>query len=262
MPKRINIKGAIVSSDIAWIYDLFEIEHTSPKTVLNQIEGANGDDLEVIINSGGGDVHAASEIYTDLKSYEGSVETRIVGLAASAASVIAMAGDKGKVKMTPTGEMMIHNSSTYYGGDHRDMSKASQMLQNTDRTIANAYRLKSGMEEKELLELMGEETWLTPQDALEKGLIDEIMFENEIKLSASSGIANLIPQEVIDGIRQGKLNKVPAGKNEQGIDKETVKNMFADFKKDILNELQSKNIEPNEPKPAATTQSKRKGFIF
>ncbi|WP_117161337.1 head maturation protease, ClpP-related [Paraliobacillus sp. X-1268] len=261
MPKRINVKGAIVSSDIAWIYDLFDIEHTSPKTILDQIEEANGDDLEVIINSGGGDVHSASEIYTDLKSYAGSVETRIVGLAASAASVIAMAGDKGKVRMTPTGEMMIHNSSTIARGDHRDMSKSAQMLQNTDKTIANAYRLKSGMEEKELLELMGEETWLTPQDALGKGLIDEIMFENEFKLSASSGVANLIPQEVIDGIRQGKLNQA-TDKPQQGIGKEAVKQMFTEFKKEILNELKENNKEPNEPKSSAPMQNKRKGFIF
>ncbi|SDM14843.1 head maturation protease, ClpP-related [Sediminibacillus halophilus] len=261
MAKRINVKGAIVSSDVAWIYELFDVEHTSPKMIADQIDSANGEDLEVIINSGGGEVYAASEIYHDLKTYAGSVETRIVGLAASAASVIAMAGDKGKVKMAPTAELMIHNASMISQGDHRDMSKSAEMLKNTDRTIANAYRLKSGIEEKELLELMGEETWLTPQDALEKGLIDEIMFENEIKLSASSGVANLIPQEVIDGIRQGKLNKI-SDKPEQGINQDTIKQMFADFKKEILDELQPNNNEPNEPKPSAPTQNKRKGFIF
>lgn len=259
MPKRINVKGAIVPNDASWIYDLFEIDHTSPKMVLDQIEAANGDDLEVIINSGGGDVHSASEIYTDLKSYTGSVETRIVGLAASAASVVAMAGDKGKVRMTPTGEMMIHNSSTGYRGDHRDMSKASQMLQNTDKTIANAYRLKSGMEEKELLDLMGEETWLTPQDALEKGLIDEIMFENDIKLSASSGFTNLIPQEVIDGIRQGKLNKKPTS---ESVTKETINQMFADFKAEIKNESQQNTAPQNqEPTPAEPKQNMSKLFL-
>lgn len=258
MPKRINVKGAIVSSDIAWIYDLFEIEHTSPKMIFDQIEEANGDSLEVIINSGGGDVHSASEIYTDLKSYAGRVETRIVGLAASAASVIAMAGDR--VLIAPTGEMMIHNSSTGSRGDHRDMSKTSEMLQNTDKTIANAYRLKSGLEEKELLDLMGEETWLTPQDALGKGLVDEIMFENEIKLSASSGVTNLIPQEVIDGIRQGKLNKESNSK--QFIDKEAVKQMFAEFKQEILAELQQNTKPTNEPSDPAPTQKTRKGFIF
>ncbi|SFP81643.1 hypothetical protein SAMN05421839_1814, partial [Halolactibacillus halophilus] len=100
-----------------------------------------------------------------------------------------------------------------------------------------------------------------PQDALEKGLVDEIMFENEIKLTASASVSNLIPQEVIDGIRQGKLNKVP-GESEQPLDKETVKNMFAEFKKEILNELKENNINQNEPTPTATKQSKRKGFIF
>ena len=255
MSKRINVKGAIVSSDVAWIYELFDMEHTSTQMVLDQINEANGDDLEVVINSGGGEVHAASEIYTELKSYEGSVETRIVGLAASAASVIAMAGDKGKVKMAPTGEMMIHNASAISQGDHRDMSKASDMLQKTDKTIANAYRLKSGLEEKELLDLMAEETWLTPQEALEKGLIDEIMFDNEIKLSASTGAVNLIPQEVIDGIRQGKLNKKSISSSNT-IDKETIKQMFADFKQEILNELQ-----PNNQQIEAPVNNKPKRFL-
>lgn len=254
MPKRINVKGTIVSSDVAWIYELFDIEHTSPKMIVDQIEDANGDNLEIVINSGGGEVYAASEIYYDLKSYAGRVETRIVGLAASAASVIAMAGDK--VMIAPTAEMMIHNSSMGYRGDHRDMGKASEMLQNTDKTIANAYRLKSGMDEKDLLELMGNETWLTPQDALEKGLVDEIMFENEIKLTANSGVANLIPQEVIDGIRQGKLNKA-TDKTGQTLDKETVKNMFSEFKKDILSELKENNIEPNK----APVNKKPKRFL-
>lgn len=259
MPKKINVKGAIVSSDIAWIYDLFDIEHTSPQSISQQIEDAENDSLEVVINSGGGEVYAASEIYTELKSYNGQVETKIVGLAASAASVIAMAGDK--VLIAPTAEMMIHNSSMGSRGDHREMSKASQMLKNTDKTIANAYRLKSGMEEQELLDLMADETWLTPQDALEKGLVDEIMFQNDIKLTANAGVSNLIPPEVIEGIRQGKLNKGPE-KRSQGMDQSMIKDMFAEFKREILNELQLNNSQTNEPQATAPKQKKRTGFIF
>lgn len=242
---RIDVKGAIVSNDVDWIYDLFDIEYTSPRKITDAIAEADGENLEVIINSGGGEVYAASEIYTELKSYSGHVETRIVGLAASAASVIAMGGDA--VKMAPTGEMMIHNASMYTGGDHRDMSKASEMLHNTDKVIANAYRLKSGLEEEELLKLMGEETWLTPQDALEKGLIDEIMFENEFKLSASAGVANLIPQEVIDGIRSGKLNKAVSPST--NINKDTLKQSLQELKEEIKNELKEEQLNNKNPEP-------------
>ena len=112
--------------------------------------------MEVIINSGGGSVFAASEIYTTLKSYMGNVIVKIVGLAASAASVVAMAGTK--VLMSPTAQMMIHNVTTYAEGDYRDMEHTAVILKNANDTIANAYRLKSGKTQEELLALMDDET--------------------------------------------------------------------------------------------------------
>ena len=138
MAKKINIKGPIVSDSDAWIYEWFGIEATCPKMVDEAIEKANGEELEVIINSGGGSVFAGSEIYTALKSYAGNVVVRIVGLAASAASVIAMAGKK--VLMSPTAQMMIHNVTTYADGDYRDMEHTAEILRNANDTIANAYR--------------------------------------------------------------------------------------------------------------------------
>jgi ATP-dependent protease ClpP protease subunit len=250
--KRIEIKGVIISNDVAWIYEMFDIEHTTPKKVTDSINEADNEDLEVIINSGGGDVHVASEIYTELRSYAGNVITKIVGLAASAASVIAMAGNR--TLMAPTGEMMVHNAATVAWGDYRTMDQASDMLQVTNKTIANAYRLKSGLEENELLELMNKETWLTPQDAKEKGLIDEIMFENEIKLSASSGVANMIPQEVIDGIRNGKLNK---NNNETGT-KEIIENLKSEIEelKNTVSSFVSDSQKNNKPPKDEPTQNK------
>lgn len=257
MRHKVNIKGAIVASSDKWIYDLFDIEATSPKDVTKAIEEANGSDLEVIINSGGGSVFDGSEIYYELKNYHGDVEGRIVGLAASAASFIAMGCDT--LKIAPTGQMMVHNSSTFAMGDYHEMDKASEMLQNTNKTIVNAYRLKSGLEEQELLELMDKETWMTPQFAKEKNLVDEIMFEDpNIKLSASASVGGLIPQKVIDGLRNGVVEKQNSS---NGISEQKLKQMFADFKEEFKNELQNNNNESNEPKPSATTQ-KRKGFIF
>jgi len=205
MAKKVDVKGPIVSSDESWIYDWFGIENTSPKSVNKAIEEANGDELEVEINSGGGSVFAGSEIYTALRSYQGNVTVKIVGLAASAASVIAMAGKK--VVMSPTAQMMIHNVSSRASGDYRDMEHTAEILKNANETIANSYRLKSGMSQEELLAMMDKETWMTADKAKEYGLIDEVMFENQIQLVASTGYSGLLPNEVINKMRNKLQNE-------------------------------------------------------
>lgn len=202
---KISVKGPIIDSDDQWIYDWFEVEATSPKKVIDLINQAkNNEDLEVEINSGGGSVFAGSEIYTTLKSYGGKVITKVIGLAASAASVIAMAGDK--IEISPTGQIMIHNASGGFGGDYREMEKGAEILKNVNATISNAYRLKTGLSNAELLEMMNKETWLTPQQALEKKFVDEIMFTNDIKLVASVN-NGMLPQEVINKMKMELKNK-------------------------------------------------------
>jgi len=202
---KVKIKGPIISNSDAWIYEYFGIEATSPSMIDKAIEKANGEDLEVEINSGGGSVFAGSEIYTALKSCKGNVTVKIVGLAASAASVIAMAGKK--VTMSPTAQMMIHNVSSCAAGDYREMEHTAEILKNANDTIANAYRLKTGKEQKELLSLMDKETWMTAQKAKELGFIDEVMFE-DIQLAASTSYSGLLPPEVIAKMRNTVKNPV------------------------------------------------------
>lgn len=191
---RVDIKGVIVSNDEKDIYDMFGIEATCPDDVISKIDVANGEDLTVVINSGGGSVYDGAEIYTALKNYKGHVETQVVGVAASSASVIAMAGDT--IKMSPVSEMMIHNTSMLNFGDYHSMDKASELLKSANKIIANAYRLKTGKSEEELLELMDKETWFTPQEALDMGFIDEIMFDDGLKLTASE--ATPLPSNIIN----------------------------------------------------------------
>lgn len=218
MRHSIEVKGPIISNDEVWIYQLFEMDATSPRNVIDELSKANGKDVMVSINSPGGYVDSGSEIYTALKNYAGHVEVQIVGLAASAASIIAMAGDN--VRISPTAQMMIHNASMWGYGDHRDMEKNSKILRTTDKTIVNAYMLKSGKSQEELLAMMADETWMGPQQALENNLVDEIMFvDNTMKLAALSPADGMIPQKVIDGIR----NKL---KNEKNLAKKTLQ----DFK--------------------------------
>lgn len=204
MPK-INIKGVIVPNDDKRVYEYFEMDATSPADVISAIEAANGEPIEVEINSPGGDVFSGSEIYTALMGYAGGVTTKVVGVAASAASIIAMAGNPAMI--SPTAEIMIHNVSMGAGGDYRDHQHAAQMLQDYNSTIANAYMLKSGMAKERLLELMNAETWLTPQQALEMGFVDEIMFTNTSPVRLAASASGLLPQEVINKVRDALQNR-------------------------------------------------------
>lgn len=193
---RIDIKGTIISNDDKWIYDWFDMDSTCPKDVQATLDKANGQMVDVYINSGGGDIFAGSEIYTALNSYKGEVKTHVVGLAASAASVIAMAG---KSDISPTAMIMVHNVSAYAGGDYRDMEHMSEVLKQANKSIAGAYMTKTGMSEKEALDMMDKETWLTAQQAVDKKLIDSVMFETT-QLVASFN-SNMLPRSVIDKVR-------------------------------------------------------------
>ena len=179
--KTINIKGTIVSNNLYDVYDYLGMEATAPKAVMQSLPSSN-EDVEVLINSGGGDVFAGSEIYTALKSYKGHVTVKIVSLAASAASFIAMAGDK--VLISPTAQMMIHNVSTSGSGDYRDFESMADALKSANQSIINAYKTKLNKSDEELQALMDKETWFNANTALEHGFVDEIMFDDNNKLSS------------------------------------------------------------------------------
>ena len=172
----VDVKGEVVASGNEWLYSWYGIQSVSPKMVQNALSKANGQPITVRVNSGGGDVFAGCDIYNMLKTYQGDVTIEIHGLCASIASVIAMAG---KCKMSPLAEIMIHNVSTQASGDYRDMEHTVEILKKANKTIANAYIMKAGLDEKDVKKMMDKETWLTAEEALELGLIDEIMFTNE-----------------------------------------------------------------------------------
>lgn len=173
MPVEIEVRGTIVPDGDKWIYDYFEQPCTTAADIRNKIRSANGDVLEVSVNSPGGDIFVASEIYTALKNYN-NVKIKVTGLAASAASVIAMAG---YCEMSPTAQMMVHNVWTCQSGDYRDMDSASESLKKANRSIANAYCVKSGMAMDAALKMMDDTTWMTAQDAKALGFVDKVLFE-------------------------------------------------------------------------------------
>lgn len=169
---KISIRGPIVSSNQHRFYQWYGMEATSPKSVADALASGNGERAEVEINSGGGVIFAASEIYTALRNYAGGVHIRIVGLAASAASIIAMAGES---EMTPTGMMMIHNVQSSADGDYRQMEHTAGVLRDANHAITSAYIAKTGKPEQEIAAMMDAETWVTAERAVELGLIDRVM---------------------------------------------------------------------------------------
>lgn len=204
---KIPIKGIIVANDEKWIYELFGYEVTTPRDVDDLLEDVDNEDLEVLINSPGGDVYSGSEIYTILKDHASNVDVKIVGVAASAASVVAMAGDS--VKISPTAQIMIHNVSSGAQGDYREMEHQAEVLKNYNKSIANAYRLKTNLSEKELLDLMNSEKWLNAQEAKSKGFVDQIMFDEGNKLAANFSADDevMLPPKVVNKLRDLLKNR-------------------------------------------------------
>lgn len=147
-------------------------DDVTPQLFMDDLVSGEGD-ISVWINSPGGDCIAAAQIYNMLKEYPGHVTVKIDGLAASAASVIAMAGDN--VLMSPVSMMMIHNPATMAFGDHAEMQKAIDMLAEVKESILNAYVIKSGLSRAKLSHLMDAETWMNANKAIELGLCDGIL---------------------------------------------------------------------------------------
>ena len=149
-------------------------DEVTPKAFREELN-AGTEDITVWINSPGGNVFAAAEIYTMLRDYPGSVTVKIDAIAASAASVIAMAGSK--VLMSPVAMLMIHDPSTIAMGNTKDMEKAIATLNEVKESIINAYTAKSGLSHNRISKLMENETWMNAKKAVELGFADEILFE-------------------------------------------------------------------------------------
>ncbi|NFQ02083.1 Clp protease ClpP [Clostridium sporogenes] len=148
-------------------------DEVTPKMFKDELLAGTGD-ITVWINSPGGDVFAAAQIYNMLMEYTGKVNVKIDGLAASAASVIAMAG--GDVYMSPVSMLMIHNPSTIAIGDSEEMLRAKALLDEVKESIINAYELKTGLSRTKLSHLMDAESWMNANKAIELGFADKIMF--------------------------------------------------------------------------------------
>ena len=205
----LDIKGVISSESDGWIYDFWGIENCTPSVVRKAVEKARNEKagrLDVYINSGGGDLSAGVEMYTELASAAVWDMKIHVVQACSAASVIMCAG---KSDISPAGMVMIHNVSMSAEGDNRDMSHAADVLKTADRAVANAYVAKSGRSMEEMLGLMAKETWLTAQQAVELGLIDEIAVpEGQSIPQLAASMSGMIPQKMITAMREKRMEAI------------------------------------------------------
>lgn len=156
--------------------DGFWGDEVTPHDFRDELEAGEGD-VTVWINSEGGNVFAAAEIYTMLKDYKGKVTVKIASVAASAASVVAMAGDE--VLMSPTAMLFLHDPSTIAMGNARDMEKAIDTLNAVKDSIINAYRAKTGLSRARLSKIMEDESWIHAEDAVKLGFADAILFEGK-----------------------------------------------------------------------------------
>lgn len=170
-----NEEGRTLYFDGYIAQDSWFDDDITPKQFKAELTNSDGD-IIVWLNSPGGDVFAASQIYNMLKEYTGKVTVKIDGIAASAASVIAMAGSE--ILMSPVAMMMIHNPATVIFGEASDLKSGIDMLSEIKESIINAYEQKTSLPRNKISKMMDAETWFSAQKAVELGFADKVLYED------------------------------------------------------------------------------------
>lgn len=215
--KRFNFKGDIISDSAKWLYNWLEMPSVSHGDIINFLSEADGDDVEIYIDSPGGLVNVGSAIYGELRNYAGKSTAYILGNAGSSASVAMLGADS--VVAIPTAAIIIHNTQARAAGDYRIMEEAYAQLKEANESVINAYEIKTGMSRKDLQNLMDKTTRMSAQTALEYGFIDEIALKDGESISA---IENAISESGI-GMFAGGIT-MNAYKAQEMADK--IKNLF------------------------------------
>lgn len=257
MPKKINVKGPIVSNDSVWLYRYFGWDAASPDMLAEGLEDAAGDDVVIEINSPGGVCVYGYEMYTAIMNYEGRVTVHVIS-AMSAATLLVCAADEALI--SDTGIFMIHNTQSYAEGDYRDLQMEADALREFNAGIINAYVRKTGKSREEIQSLMDNSSYMSPQTAIEQGFIDGYMFgdpntkENKQETAPTDIVAAdipIIPEDKAKKLIQLIVNDekggafAAAGQIRQENSKKTVcdKNKEGGQKKMTLKEFLTENPE-------------------
>ncbi len=193
--RTLYINGGIACE--SW-YD----DDVTPALFKKELNSSNGA-VTLWINSNGGDCIAAAQIYNMMKEYPNDITVKIDGIAASAASVIAMAGTK--IYMSPVAQLMIHNPSTIAWGDHLEMKKTVELLDSVKESIINAYEIKTKLSREEISDMMDKETWMDANKALELGFIDGILGDRFADFEEMPQNTEAFQKVVVQNTLQGKI---------------------------------------------------------
>lgn len=208
--KTLKFNGAVADNDYEEVYDWFGMESVTPKKVADFLNNANGEDVTIQINSGGGSVFAGSEIFTDLSKYPGNVTAEISGICASAATFVLLAANH--IAITPIGQVMIHNVAGGQNGDYRDMNSMSKVLLGASENIADLYAKRMNISSEEAQALMDAETWYNAKQAKESGLVDEILFEDNQQVQLVASMSPVLSPDKISQFKNminGEAKKSP-----------------------------------------------------
>jgi len=199
--RTLHLEGYIAES--SWFDD-----DITPKQFKTELygDGSKADDIVVKIHSPGGDTFAAAQIYNMLKEYPGKISVHVDGLAASAASVIAMAGDE--VCVSPLSVIMIHNPAMLIAGEVADLQVGINLLSEVKESIINAYQTKSGLSRAKISHMMDAETWMSAHKAIELKFADKILYESESVDEGSGGF--IFDQMTVTNALRNKLPGIQA----------------------------------------------------
>ena len=209
--KRTLLLDGVISDETWWG------DEVTPQMFRSELNAADGD-ITLWINSPGGDCYAAAQIYNMLMEYKGKVTVKIDGIAASAASVVAMAGTT--VEISPVGMLMIHNPATISIGDTHEMERTITFLSEIKESIINAYELKTGLSRAKISRLMDAETWMNAKKAVELGFADSVLYENREHLTGEAADGLIFSRAAVTN---SLLSKFGQGTQSNIIDAEPLK---------------------------------------
>ena len=207
--KRVLLLDGEISDETWWG------DEVTPAIFRSELNAAEGD-IDRWINSPGGDCYAAAQIYNMLMEYKGNVTVKIDGIAASAASVVAMAGST--VEISPLGMLMIHNPMTASIGDTHEMERTITFLAEIKESIINAYELKTGLSRAKISRLMDAETWMNAKKAVELGFADSVLYENREHLTSAAADGLIFSRAAVTNSLLSKF-----GQGTQNVDAEPLK---------------------------------------
>lgn len=205
--KILNLHGTVIDSYDSWFYNLLDIENINAKAVSDFLSQANGEDVLLSINSGGGSVNAGSEIYTMLMNYQGKISAEVTGICASIASVIMLAAEH--ISVSPAATIMIHNVWSNTQGDYRDMAKSSDILKEMSSSIAKMYAKRMNISVEEAQTAMDQATYYSADQAVDAGIADEKLFENaETPLQLVASVEPVFSSEKIAKLKSFMMKQI------------------------------------------------------